>query len=175
MASDPATSLLIIGDREALAWVLTEGRTAFPANRARVAGQLTAGDKLLLYTTRGCFHNPGRDQSRVIGEATVLGPALPLDEPVSFGGRTFPVGCDLRIDSLAPRGLGVEMAPLVAQLDVFSVKASWSVYLRRPTLPLGEHDAKLVRKKLKKVVMKPSEAIDGYLKLTRVGAIRADR
>ena len=175
MAPETSTSLLVIGDREALAWVLTQGRTAFPAKRALAARRLAPRDKLLIYTTRGCFKNPTHHRGRVIGEATVLGPVLPLEEPVSFGGRTFPMGCDLRIDSLAPFGLGVDLATLVQRLNVFVVKESWSVYLRRPTLPLDDGDAKVVRGKLKKVATTPSDAIEGYLRMARAGSIQADR
>jgi hypothetical protein len=170
MATKPSTSILVIGDRKALAWILTEERTAFPANRARAAGRLTEGDRLLIYTTRGCFKNPTRDRGRVIGEATVLSPVLPLEEPVTFGDRAFPVGCDLRIDSLAPLNLGVDLSTLVELMTVFSVKASWAVYLRRPVLQLNDADAKIVRGKLKKVAVAPSDAIEGYIRQGHVGS-----
>lgn len=158
-----STSIMVIGDREALAWMLTEERTAFPAKRATAAGRLTSHDKLFLYTTRGCFHNPSKHRGRVIGEATVLGPVLPLEHPVELFGRIFPVGCDLRIDSLAPFGLGVDLATLVPNMNAFPVKKSWAVYLRRPTLPLDDADASLIRRNLKKVTTTPSKAIESYL------------
>ncbi|HKF79950.1 MAG TPA: hypothetical protein VKB17_03920, partial [Thermoleophilaceae bacterium] len=71
MGAGAATYLLILGEREALAWVLREQRMAFSARRARSASALTLGDRLLLYTTRGCFHNPTRDRGRVIGAGEV--------------------------------------------------------------------------------------------------------
>jgi hypothetical protein len=56
--------LLVIGDAAALAWVLAEQRMAFPASRRSQAMALEVGDELLIYTTRGCFHNPvGRQKS----------------------------------------------------------------------------------------------------------------
>src|SRR5450631_3387057 len=111
MTTEPSAWILVIGDRDSLAWVLAEGRTAFPATRARAVQRLKAGDKLFIYTTRGCFHSPTRHRGRVIGEATVLGPVLPLGQPVSFVDRIFPLGCDLRIDSLAPLGLDSTWRP----------------------------------------------------------------
>jgi hypothetical protein len=54
-----ASYLLVIGEREALAWVLRESRTAFPATRRAEVDRLAVGDELFLLTTRGCFHNPG--------------------------------------------------------------------------------------------------------------------
>jgi hypothetical protein len=66
-----ASYLMPIADREPLMWILHERRTAFPSYRRSDAERLAAGDRLLLYTTRGCFHNPTRDRGRVIGVATV--------------------------------------------------------------------------------------------------------
>jgi hypothetical protein len=64
--------LMLIAERDALAWVIRSSRAAFPANRSTDAQQLSPGDVLLLYTTRGCYHNPSRDRGRVIGEAEIL-------------------------------------------------------------------------------------------------------
>jgi hypothetical protein len=175
MTPEPSAWILVIGDRDSLAWVLAEGRTAFPATRARAVQRLKAGDKLFIYTTRGCFHSPTRHRGRVIGEATVLGPVLPLKQPVRFVDRIFPLGCDLRIDSLAPLGLGVDLASLVPQMDVFAVKESWPVYLRRTTVPLGNDDAQLLRSKLNQVATTPSEWIDAYLRMAGAGSIAANR
>ncbi len=81
--------LLVIGDREALGWILTTGRMAFPsAGRAEVAA-LKPGDELFLYTTRGCFKNPTRDRGRIIATARVTSPVEHLDKPVHFADRDF--------------------------------------------------------------------------------------
>src|SRR6202051_2908697 len=61
--------LLVIGERDALAWVLTTQRMAVPDYRSREVSALEPGDQLFLYTTRGCFHNPTRDRGRVVGVA----------------------------------------------------------------------------------------------------------
>jgi hypothetical protein len=53
------TALLIVSDRKPLAW-LREQRFAVPAGRASSAP--AKGTRLLLYTTRGCYRNPGRDR-----------------------------------------------------------------------------------------------------------------
>jgi hypothetical protein len=47
--------LLPIADREPLAWILAEQRTAFPAGRAREAKRLERGDRLFLYSTQAAF------------------------------------------------------------------------------------------------------------------------
>jgi hypothetical protein len=124
--------LLVIGDREALGWILTTSRTAFPSlNRAEVRA-LNTGDRLFLYTTRGCFKNPTRDRGRVIGTATVSSAVVALDDVPSFGGRTFPVGCELRLGPVAPLHDGLDLAPIAPSLDTFAkLGASWSIGLLR--------------------------------------------
>lgn len=67
--------LVILGDREAIGWVLREQRMAFPATpRAEVAA-LASGDRLYLYATRGAWRNPTRDRGRIIATAVARTPA----------------------------------------------------------------------------------------------------
>ncbi|GAA4714736.1 hypothetical protein APR04_004067 [Promicromonospora umidemergens] len=141
--------LLVISDREALGWILTEGRTAFPSARRLEVAALAKGDELFLYTTRSCFKNPTRDRGRVIGIADVVSPVVRLDEPVRFAGRDFPVGCALQIGPLAPFGHGVELAPLLTSLAAFDhTERAWSMKLRRPMLRLPDGDTQLIRDRL---------------------------
>lgn len=84
-----ASYLLILGHRDALAWVLTNGRMAFGDRSVAQARRLQVGDELLIYTTRGCFKNPTRDRGRVIGLATVQTEPVLASAPVEVGGRTF--------------------------------------------------------------------------------------
>jgi hypothetical protein len=62
-------ALLLISDREALAWVLSEQQFAFPQGRVKSIPPVGSG--VLLYTTRGCYRNPTRDRGLVMGLATV--------------------------------------------------------------------------------------------------------
>lgn len=164
-----ADYLLVIGDREPLAWILSEGLMAFPAHRSREAGQVSQGDRLFLYTTRGCFHSPGRDRGRVIGEATVTSPVRSLKEPVEFGEHAFPLGCSLDITGLVPRDEGPEMIEMVDELNLFpsSDPKSWGVRLRRVLAPLDKHDAAVLHRKLTRGMKSLSEAKAGYLDRTR--------
>lgn len=144
-----ASHLLVIGDREALGWVLTAEQMAFPSAARHEVAALDVGDELLLYTTRGAYKNPTRDRGRVIGTATVRSPVARLTEPVRFGDREFPVGCDLDLGPLAPWGEGVELHPLLPRLESFAgVGSVWSTRLRRPLLYLPEPDARLLRSEL---------------------------
>lgn len=146
--SRPTAHLLVIGERQALAWILSEQRMAFPPNRAAEAMALRSGDLLLLYTTRGCFHNPTRDRGRVIGEARVASRVERLAEPVRFGAQEYPSGCALSVERLATLGAGVELAPLVPRLATFPDPATWSARMRRALVPLEDRDVALIREHL---------------------------
>lgn len=162
--TNPASYLLVIGEREALAWILRERRMAFPETRRAEVDSLAVGDELLLLTTRGCFHNPTRDRTRVVAQASVTAPVLPLDPPVELVGRTFPRGCDLHLRSLAPYLSGVELAHLVPELAAFPDKANWSIRLRRPLVRLAEHDASVVRTQLAAIADEPrGDVLQEYL------------
>ena len=157
-----AQHLLILGDRDGLNWVLQNERMAFPAHRGLAVSALRPGDVVLLYATRGCFRNPGRDRGRVIGSADVISAVERVDPAVEVGGRTFPLACDLRLVSLAPWGEGVELAPLVDRLRVFPDKTAWTAWMRRPLLKLPDQDARVLVRALRKVAGPPSLAVESY-------------
>ena len=159
--------LLVIGDAAALAWVLAEQRMAFPALRRSQAMELEIGDELLVYTTRGCFHNPERDQGRVMGLAKVTTDVRDLPEPVIFGERRYTSGCALDIQSVAALHEGVELGPLVAELHVFPDARSWSAQMRRPLVPLDEHDASLLRHHLAALLEPLDRHLAAYRQVAR--------
>ncbi|NNU27317.1 hypothetical protein [Isoptericola sediminis] len=151
--------LLVVGDRVALGWILTEHRTAFPSRGRSEVAALEPGDELFVYTTRGCFKNPTRDRGRIVGTARVAGPVERLEEPVTFGDRTFPFGCPLDVGPLAPFGDGIELAPLVDRLAAFDGAGSaWSIRLRRPLVRLSDDDAVQLRSKIARRVGPGNEA-----------------
>ncbi len=163
MVSQRTSYLLVIGDREALAWILSAQRMAFPAHRGRSAAALQPADNLLLYTTRGCFRNPTRHRGRVIAHATVNSAVTPLDTPVEFSGRTFPLGCSLILDSLAPYGAGVDLAAQVPRMHSFPNPAVWGVYLRRTLAALDRHDYELLLKALREIAVEPTNVMSEYV------------
>ncbi|MFC5747974.1 hypothetical protein [Actinomadura rugatobispora] len=154
--------LLILGDREAIAWVLGEQRMAFPRTARAEIERLTVGDELLIYATRGAFGNPTRDRGRVIGRAVVRSEVAALEQPVKFGEREFPRGCDLEVEALAPWGSGVELRPLVERLEAFPDTKSWSVRLRRPLLHLPQGDAELIGDALGPLAGALADNLGGY-------------
>jgi hypothetical protein len=164
--AEPAqqTYLLVIGEREALAWILANQQMAFPDFRRREVKLLAPGDALLIYTTRGCFRNPTIDQGRVIGEALVAGPVRALDEPLVLNERSFPVGCPLSIQSLTPLRDGVELRDMVGSLESLPDTPQWGWRLRRPLLSLPRKDAAAIRRRLDKLTVAPKQAMAGYLR-----------
>ncbi|MGI5163390.1 hypothetical protein ACQEU3_03450 [Spirillospora sp. CA-253888] len=155
--------LLILGERRAIAWVLSEQRMAFPRRLRPEESRLAVGDELFVYATRGAFGNPTRDRGRVIGRAVVASAVTGLDRPVEIAGREFPRGCDLRIDELAPFRTGVELQPLVERMAAFPNPKAWSVYLRRPLLHLPARDADLLRDELRPLSGARTDTLKGYL------------
>lgn len=155
--------LLPIAERAPLRWIVAEQRTAFARPRARDASRLAEGDRMLLYTTRGCFHNPTRDRGRVIGLATVSAPARESERPVRFGDVEYPIMVKLWIGALAPFRGGVELAPLVSRLaSTFPDPASWSARMRRALVPLAESDADVLVSLLEPVTRPYAEVAVEY-------------
>jgi hypothetical protein len=159
--------LLVIGDVEALAWVLAEQRMAFSNWRRSHAGALEAGDELFVYTTRTCFHRSQGDVGRVMAVATVKTSAQDLREPVDLGGRRFTLGCELTVGGLAPFREGVELRPLVPELHAFPKPHAWTAWLRRTLLPLDGHDAARLQRELAPLLGPLSRNLGAYVEAAR--------
>lgn len=140
---------------------------AFPANRSRDAGRVRKGAQLLLYATRGAYHNPTAHRGRVFAAATAATDSSPLAEPVTFGDRSFTTGFSLDITALAPLHGGFELEPLVPKLHAFPKKHAWSVYLRRPLVPLDKHDLRLLSRQIATVAADPADHVADYVSAVR--------
>jgi hypothetical protein len=158
-----ASHLLIIGERQALAWVLRNERMAFPSARLRQVAVLAKEDDLLIYTTRGCFHNPTRDRGRVIARAIARTTVTHRESPLELAGRRFGLECSFDLLLLAPFGQGVEFSPLVRRMRTFPNKDAWSARMRRPLLTLARPDAALVSGRLEKLAGPPRRSLDEYI------------
>src|SRR5262245_52569967 len=120
------TFLLVLSERMGLAWVLRNQRMAFAASTIRSAEKLKPGDRLFLYTTRNCFHNPTIDRGRVVGEAEVLDNVRRRREPLIILDRSFTHDCPIELRTLTAYRTGLELAPLVERLHAFPDKRSWA-------------------------------------------------
>ena len=144
-----------------MAWLLTERRWAIPRERLRSAPPV--GHEILLYTTRGCYRNPGRDRGLVMGHAVVSSPPGTLEAPVSFRGRDFTIGFDVEVTGVAEVHNGVELGPLAGQLDFLPDPATWSVRLRRSLVPLSDRDARTLTTRLKPLLDQPEGRVADYV------------
>jgi hypothetical protein len=163
----PQDYLLVIAEATALAWVLAEQRMAFPALRRSQAMALEVGDELLIYTTRGCFHNPPRDVGRVMGLANVTTRVRDLTEPVVFGERRYTSGCELAVQGVAALREGVELGSLVTELHIFPDAGTWGMQLRRPLVPLDDHDARVLKRYLATLLEPLDHHLNAYLQVAK--------
>lgn len=157
------TYLLVLGTREGLAWVISNGRMAFSESNASRVEALKPGDRLFLYTTRGAFGNPALDRGRIIGEAEVKTPVRRRARSLEIGGRTFTHECGIHIESLARYRAGLELTPLVKELHAFPNPNRYSARLRRPLLRLPDEDARLIRRRMKALVEPPARTRRDYV------------
>lgn len=140
-----ATYLLVLGEREAILWVLMKEQMAFPATRRREVSALQPGDELVLLTTRTAYNNPRRDRTRVIGTATVQSKVTQLDPQVEIAGRTFVSGCEIKLQTLAPYLTGPEIGPLAPQIHALRGQKNWGMLLRKPLVSLDDSDVIFVK------------------------------
>jgi hypothetical protein len=157
-----AAYMAVLGERDALSWVVREQRMAFPRQRLKDAQRLAVGDRLFLYATRGAFHSPTRDRGRIFGEAEVATRVNELNPPLELASRQFTSVCRLRVLTLAPMRHGIELAPLVSELSVFPDERSWPVRIRRALVPLTEADAVTLRSELNAIARPPSAVLETY-------------
>jgi len=165
-----ASSLLVISDREPLAWLLSERRWAIPRERLRSSPPV--GHELLLYTTRGCYRNPGRDRGLVMGHAVVSSPPGTLEAPVSFRGRDFTIGFDVEVTGVARVHDGVELGPLAGRLDFLPDPSTWSVRLRRSLVPLGDNDARELATRIQPLLGSLDERAADYVTAAKINPSR---
>ncbi|MEU3054367.1 hypothetical protein [Streptomyces griseus] len=172
MPEAAAYYLLVVSDREALGWILDSQRAAFPPSRRKTPSHLNINDRLVIYTTRGCFRNPTRDRGRLVAQARVRSSEAVLDSPIQFGERSFVRGCDLEIASLAPLDSGPVLADLVTRLQTFPT--SWATHIRRTLVPLNDHDFTVLTDAIAAVAAPRGSAIQPYLDRARPPIAKAN-
>jgi hypothetical protein len=133
--------MIILGDCDAIGWVLSNGRMAV---NGRVAALPDPGERVALYVTRGAYRNPTRDRAQIIGLAEVTEPPRTAD--VVVAGRSYAKSFGLRFDDVAEQRAGLPFEPLVPRLRFISNKASWGGAVRRPVVRLPEADFRLIEK-----------------------------
>ncbi|MFI7279905.1 hypothetical protein ACIBOV_06530 [Micromonospora chersina] len=154
--------LVVLGERDAIWWVLHEQRMAFPATPRAEVVRLAPGDRLFLYATRGAWHNPPRDRGRVIGVAAAATAVRPLEEPIEIAERTFHSACELHVEGIVPYPGGLELRPLVERLDAFPKPHAWNIYLRRALVRLSDADRAILDQGLAPMLGPPDQVLSTY-------------
>lgn len=163
-----AAYLLVLAEREAILWVLQNEQMAFPATPRREVSALQPGDELVLLTTRGAYHNPTRDRTRVIGTATVQSKVAQLNPEVEIAGRTFASGCQIKLETLAPYSTGPEIGPLAPQIHALHGEKNWGWLLRKPLVLLDESDVVLLKRELQSHLRALNESLLTYCSRIKV-------
>lgn len=126
-----------------LRWVAEQKQMAFPASATAKAARMRKGDRAVLYTSRGAFHNPTRDEARLVGLVTVTGDCEPLDG-VEIAGREFTWACPISVELLLPERQGPSVRELAPRLELVQRPESWGGYFRNPPIEVSEHDWQLL-------------------------------
>lgn len=149
--SDEAAGwLIVLADKEGLRWVLDHSRMAFSERIGLRARKMKVGEPLILYTARGAFGNPTRDQSQLQGLATIASPVHRRRMPLVIGDRSFPWECDLDLKVAFPERKGVPVNPLVSRLAIFPRKDAWAYYLKAGLLAVDSHDVRILSSAIRK-------------------------
>ena len=134
--------LVILGNRDAIEWVLKRNRMAF---RAHVdTSSMKVGDEVALYATRGAFRSPVRDRARVFGLGEIS--ASVKSRPIEIEEMEFSKQCGLTVSAEMPPRLGLEFATIIPDLDFIRKKDNWSNYVRRTLVPLSDHDWHVIKR-----------------------------
>ena len=130
----------VFGEVTALRWVVEHEQMLFAEHQKRRLTQMRSEDRAVLYTTRGAFHNPTRDEARLVGLATVKANPSRREQPVMLSDREFPWACPISIDLLLPERTGASVRDLVPTLDLVKKPHAWSSYFRQSPISIGRAD-----------------------------------
>jgi hypothetical protein len=122
---------------------------AFTEGMVHRSSGIDRGDGLIVYVSRGAFHNPHRDVSQVVAVARIESPPVSLRRPLKIAGRTFVVKCDLSIESSLPERGGVPIKPLVARLHLVKHPEAWGQYFRQGLIEIDEQDFRFLARQVR--------------------------
>ena len=138
--TEPTFWVWVFGEITALHWVVEHEQMLFAEHQKRRLTPMRVGDRAVLYTTRGAFHNPTRDEARLVGLATVQASPAHQEHPVMVGDREFTWACPVSIDLLHPERTGASVRNLVPTLDLVKKPPPWSSYFRQSPIRIGRAD-----------------------------------
>lgn len=143
--------LWIFGEIEGLRWVLQHSRMAFGKSQSASASQIQAGDRAILYVTRGAFHNPTRDRARLAGIVEITaGPRG--GRTVTLNDRDFDVFVPFQAVHVLPEREGPEVATFAGKLGFVKNPLVWGQYFRKSPIKLSLRDFKTCEKAVQRAL-----------------------
>jgi hypothetical protein len=127
--------IIVLGGVTAIEWVLANERMAV---NPRVRTLPEEGDAVAVYTSRGAYHSPSRDQAQILAIGLVAG--APTYRDVTVGNETYAKSFPCTFNSVAPLRRGLPFLPLVPDLEFITKKQSWGGALRRPLVRIPDSD-----------------------------------
>ena len=148
---------------------------AFNDGRLNQARKLRPGDRLVLYASKRAFGSPGSKRGLIIGEANVKREVRELGRPVSVAGLPYRYIVDFSLECLTPLGDGVALSEHLDELELFPDVRNWTSRIRRTVVPLSDHDAEFLTRKLGLVAVNPVDVLRQYQVVTALDAKRSRR
>ena len=140
------------GEIDGYRWVIDKKRMAFSEKQMRgKALNMAPGDKAVLYISRGAYHNPTRDRTRLAGVVEVK-EAPRKAKAVEIAGREFGFFVPFEEEVLLPEMEGPEVLPLVGRLERVKRPEVWGHYFRTSPILLSRKDFGLLAGAITKAV-----------------------
>jgi hypothetical protein len=105
--------LIVVGNVKALQWILNEGSMGFRSHVRTEA--MHVGDRFAIYTSKGAYGNPARDESQILALGHIASPVS--TRSVRVGDEQFAKSCSISIDRALPLNKGVIFRNLVPEMD----------------------------------------------------------
>jgi hypothetical protein len=148
--------LVVLAEKEAIRWVLDNGRMAFSEGLCSRAAAMDEGDPIVLSVARGAYHNPTRDQSHILGIARAASRTRRLRTPLELAGRSFSCVLDLSFDLILEERVGTPFKPLVSNLLFIRRPEVWGHYLRAGLVRITKRDVSTFERAIAKAARKTS-------------------
>jgi hypothetical protein len=134
--------IIVLAERRAAEWVLSEERMAFRRN-AR-ADRLQVGDGVAIYVSSHAHHTPHQDEAQIVSIGEVASPTR--EDRIEVADTTWDIVCELSLERILPLRQGVAFRPLVSRLQFIRNKSAWPSYMRRTLVEMPKRDFAVVRR-----------------------------
>jgi hypothetical protein len=133
----------IFAEIQGLRWVLEHNAMAFPERAATQVAKIRRGDRAVLYVSRNAFHNPTRDESRLVGLVRVTSDAA-VHRLTKIGTREYSWLLRFYPDTILDERTGPPVRPLVKRLQRVKRPEVWGGYFRSSPIEIVEEDFRVL-------------------------------